>query len=68
MEPEKKSDGALVGLVVIIIILAIGGIYMWQSSKNAREEMKESEISDQDSVELDALEQNENSDQKTTEE
>jgi len=41
---------------------------MWQSSKNAREEMKESEISDQDSVELDALEQNENSDQKTTEE
>ena len=68
MEPEKKSDGALVGLVVIIIILAIGGIYMWQSSNNAREEMKESEISDQDSVELDALEQNENSDQKTTEE
>jgi hypothetical protein len=25
---EKKSDGALVGLIVIIIILVIGGIYL----------------------------------------
>ena len=57
MEPEKKSDGAFVGLVIIIIILVIGGIYMWQSGKNAKEKMKESEISEQDSVELDALEQ-----------
>ena len=57
MEPEKKSDGAFVGLVIIIIILVIGGIYMWQSNKNAKEKMKESEISEQDSVELDALEQ-----------
>ena len=30
---------------------------MWQSNKNAKEKMKESEISEQDSVELDALEQ-----------
>ena len=57
MEPEKKSDGAFFGLVIIIIILVIGGIYMWQSGKNAKEKMKESEISEQDSVELDALEQ-----------
>jgi uncharacterized membrane protein len=28
MEPEKKSDGALVGLVVIIIILVIGILYL----------------------------------------
>ena len=25
---EKKPDGALVGLIVIIIILIIGGIYL----------------------------------------
>ena len=31
MEIEKKSNGALVGLVVIIIILIVGGIYIWQS-------------------------------------
>ena len=27
MEPEKKSNGALVGSIIIIIILIIGGIY-----------------------------------------
>jgi heme/copper-type cytochrome/quinol oxidase subunit 4 len=31
MESEKKSNGALVGSIIIIIILVIGGIYMWQS-------------------------------------
>lgn len=36
MEPEKKSNGALVGLVIIVIILIIGGVYMWQvKEKNA---------------------------------
>ncbi len=32
MEPEKKSNGALVGLVVIIIILIIGAVYIWRDS------------------------------------
>ncbi len=40
METEKKSNGALVGLVIIIIILVIGGIYMWQSKMNQIEEIK----------------------------
>ena len=31
MEPEKKGNGALVGLVVIILILLVGGIYVWVS-------------------------------------
>jgi hypothetical protein len=31
MEPEKKSNGALIGSVIIIIILIIGGIYVWQA-------------------------------------
>lgn len=31
MEPEKKSHGALIGSIIIIIILIIGGIYIWQS-------------------------------------
>ncbi|MEI6580785.1 MAG: hypothetical protein WCO07_01290 [bacterium] len=31
MEPEKKSHGALIGSIIIIIILIIGGIYVWQS-------------------------------------
>ena len=35
MEPnqiQKKSNGALVGSVIIIIILIVGGIYLWRNS------------------------------------
>lgn len=28
MEPEKKPEGALIGLIVIIIILVIGSLYL----------------------------------------
>ena len=65
MEPEKKSNGALVGLVVIIIILIIGGIYIWQSNKNDKEKMEETPIQSEavtDSIKLNTLEQ----DLKTT--
>jgi len=31
MEPEKKSHGALIGSIIIIIILIIGGLYIFQS-------------------------------------
>jgi len=31
MEPEKKSHGALIGSIIIIVILVIGGIYIWQT-------------------------------------
>lgn len=31
MEPEK-SNGAMIGSVIIIIILIIGGIYLWRTS------------------------------------
>lgn len=30
MEPQQKN-GALVGSVIIVLILIIGGIYMWQN-------------------------------------
>ena len=49
MEPDKKTNGALVGLVVIIIILVIGGIYMWKSNENA------TTVTEQDSVDLNSL-------------
>ncbi len=31
MEPEKKSNGALIGSIIIIVILIIGAIYIWQT-------------------------------------
>lgn len=39
MEPEKKAGGAFVGLVVIVIILILGGIYMWKVNKDATKDI-----------------------------
>ena len=45
METEKKSHGALIGSLIIVLILLIGSIYIWQSKvkevieeKNKKEE------------------------------
>lgn len=61
MEPEKKSNGALVGLVIIIIILVIGGIYIWISNKNTADvidaDIQTESAPTEDSAELDTLEQ-----------
>ncbi len=61
MEPEKKANGALVGLIIIIIILLAGVLYMWQTSRNAElqehMEVEESEnVVSEDSSDLDSLE------------
>ena len=61
MEPEeKKSNGALIGSIIIVIILIVGGIYIWQSTvKSALETKKiQSEtVTPMDASELNALEQ-----------
>ena len=62
MEPEKKSNGALVGLVIIIIILIIGGVYMWMTNKKASEKMQNSQaqseaLSKQDADALNSLDE-----------
>ena len=31
MDSDTKPNGAFVGLVIIVIILVIGGIYFWQT-------------------------------------
>jgi predicted RNase H-related nuclease YkuK (DUF458 family) len=31
MEMEKKSNGAFIGSIIVIIILVLGGIYLWTS-------------------------------------
>lgn len=69
MEPnntQEKSNGALIGLVIIIIILIIGGIYMWQTSKTTEEipteQLSETSaegqaLTSQDAAALDSLDQ-----------
>ncbi|MBU0612233.1 hypothetical protein KKA39_01980 [Patescibacteria group bacterium] len=63
MEPEKKSHGALIGSIIIIIILIIGGIYIWQSKvKNvAKEEQEMQEVPSPITDELNSLDQDINS-------
>lgn len=59
MEPEKKSNGATVGLIVIIIILIIGGIYIWKVNEKAAEKkaVENATVTTEDTTELNALEQ-----------
>jgi len=56
MEPEKKSNGALIGLAIIIIILIVGGIYIWQSREMPEIPVQSETITNEDSSELDTLE------------
>jgi len=65
MEPEKKSNGAFVGLIIIIIILVVGGVYIWLSNKKAAEKMQAGQaqyeaVTDQDAAALNSLEQDAN--------
>lgn len=58
MEPEKKSNGAFIGLVIIIIILIAGGIYIWQENKKMKAAQVQGEATlNQDSAALDGLDQ-----------
>ncbi|MCM2338886.1 MAG: hypothetical protein NDI62_00290 [Burkholderiales bacterium] len=60
MEPNKKSNGALIGSIIIILILVIGGIYIWQSKTAKEAEMKkiqEENLMQLEANELKALEQ-----------
>ncbi len=58
MEPEKKSNGAFIGVVVIIVILIVGGVYIWQSNQKTKELMqKQAEaVTQADAAALNALE------------
>lgn len=44
MEPEKKSSGALIGAIIIIIILVAGGIYVWSKGGQDPEGTLEGEV------------------------
>jgi hypothetical protein len=59
MEPEKKSNGGLFGTIIIIIILVLGGLYMWQSKVESplpEDELQSESVTSSDESELSALE------------
>jgi uncharacterized protein (UPF0333 family) len=59
MEPTQKSNGALIGLVVIVIILIVGGVYIWISNRDSLKiqapAQQEQKVTAQDSTSLDNL-------------
>jgi ABC-type Na+ efflux pump permease subunit len=60
MEPEKKSShGALIGSIIIVLVLIVGGIYLWQ--QKAKETKIETTNSSITSDEVSSLEQEVNS-------
>ena len=56
MEQEKKSNGAFIGLAIIIIILVIGGIYVWQSKVDTGA-LNNSALTAEEAKSLDTLDQ-----------
>lgn len=48
MEPNNKSNGALVGSVIIILILIIGGIYFYNTKISKETETPEVNTSEVD--------------------
>ncbi len=60
MEPEQKSNGAFIGLIIIIVILIIGGIYIFISNQKAIAPNVQTQletVTNQDAAALNALEQ-----------
>lgn len=46
MEPNNKSNGALVGSIIIVLILIIGGVYLYTTKIDKTPEAQEVENTD----------------------
>lgn len=46
MEPEEKSHGALMGVIIIVIILILGGVYLVYQSIKEREAAMETQTTE----------------------
>lgn len=48
MEPttDKKSNGALIGTIIIIIMLILGGIYFWSNKTEVAPETQDTSFND----------------------
>ena len=59
MEQEQKSTGALFGSIIIIVLIILGGVYIWQTKMKEvqQEKQKQTEIIQANNAELDKIEQ-----------
>ncbi len=61
MEPTNKTNGLVIALIIVVILI-IGAVYLWQQNVSVETEYDTSEtILDQDSSDLNTLEQDLNS-------
>jgi cytoskeletal protein RodZ len=57
MEPnqvQQKSNGAFIGLIIVIAILIIGGIYLWQKNMQRKAEVQNPSPAYSETASLDA--------------
>jgi len=47
MKPEQKSHGALIGSLIIIIILIVGGIYLFKDKSDDLQEEPENALTEE---------------------
>lgn len=56
MENDKKSNGAFIGAIIVIILIVIGAIYMWNKKEETVESPVQNEVSE-DATVLNAYEE-----------
>lgn len=57
MENDKKSNGAFIGAVIVIILIVIGAIYMWNKQEEKVELPTEENQVSEDATVLNAYEE-----------
>jgi len=65
-EPQKKSTGAVIGSIIVIVVIIVGGLYLWGkqiSEKRAQESMTPEQILSEPDNSLNALQNQSKSDE-----
>ncbi len=57
MENDKKSNGAFIGAVIVIILIVVGAIYLWNKKEEQVELPVESNEVSEDATVLNAYEE-----------
>ena len=57
MENDKKSNGAFIGAVVVIILIVVGAIYMWNKKSEPVESPVENNEVSEDATVINAYEE-----------
>ncbi|OGG55009.1 hypothetical protein A3D62_03125 [Candidatus Kaiserbacteria bacterium RIFCSPHIGHO2_02_FULL_49_11] len=48
MPAERKSSGPLIGIIIIVLVLAVGGVYFWKTTISEKQERSALQASEED--------------------